>query len=242
MPPRQGTRRREPATATSGPAWPRYEGWLPTGSVRAWCPQRLRVAQVPAPARRTTSYLTLLAGALKRAGVEVVTPDVAELWRLGWARSVDLVHLHWLEFIAPSAPLGMAGLARTLIRHMRFVVLLGWLRFRGITLVWTVHNLGPHEPVRPRMESLLSLVVSRISHALVAHSAYARDRSTSDGAARSTWRSSRMATMSGGSPGRATRPELRGALTIPDDAYVFWPSAKCARTSASPTWSGPSGL
>jgi putative inorganic carbon (hco3(-)) transporter len=29
---RQRTRRREPATATSGPAWPRrYEGWLPTG-------------------------------------------------------------------------------------------------------------------------------------------------------------------------------------------------------------------
>ena len=104
------------------------------------------MAQVPPQRAGATSYLTLLAGALECAGVEVVTPDIAELWRLGWARSVDLVHLHWLEFIAPSAPGGIAGLARTVIRHVRLVTLLAWLRIRGISLVWTVHNLRPTSP------------------------------------------------------------------------------------------------
>ena len=180
------------------------------------------MAQVPPQRAGATSYLTLLAGALECAGVEVVTPDIAELWRLGWARSVDLVHLHWLEFIAPSAPGGIAGLARTVIRHVRLVTLLAWLRIRGIRLVWTVHNLRPHEPVWPRLESLLSLVVSRISHALVAHSAYARDR------IHERWgRALDVAVIPHGnyvgrfSPARATRGELRGELTIPADAFVF---------------------
>ena len=184
--------------------------------------QRLRVAQVPLQRAGATSYLTLLAGALERGGVEVITPDVAELWRLGWNRSVDVVHLHWLEFIAPSAPGGMAGQARTVIRHARLVALLAWLRIRGIALVWTVHNLHPHEPVRPRLESLLSLAVSRICHTLVAHSAYARDRITE------RWgRGVEVAVIPHGNylglftPTCATRDELREAMAIPGDAYVF---------------------
>jgi beta-1,4-mannosyltransferase len=183
---------------------------------------RLRVAQWPVQRAGASGYVTLLAGALERADVEIITPDARELWRLGWTRNIDVVHLHWLEFVAPSAPSGVAGLARTLIRHVRLMALLAWLRMRGIALVWTVHNLRPHEPTRPRLESLLSRVVSRICHVLVAHSAYARER------IQECWGASlEVAVIPLGNyiapfpAGQASRAELRATLGIPGDAYVF---------------------
>ena len=191
-------------------------------SGRGALPRTLRVAQLPPQRAGATSYLTLLSGALQDAGIEVTPRGVAELWRVGWTREVDVVHLHWLEFIAPSAPGGASALARTLVRHVRLIVLLAWLRMRGIRLVWTVHNLGPHEPVRPRLESVLSRAVSRICHALVAHSTYARERILerwgTDG---------EVAVIPHGNyaglfaPPPTTREELRGEWGIPQDAYVF---------------------
>jgi beta-1,4-mannosyltransferase len=185
-------------------------------------PRPLRVAQVPSQRAGATSYLTLLQTALENTGVRLVTAGIGDLWRLGWAREVDLVHLHWLEFIAPSAAGGGSELARTLLRHVRLIVLLAWLRLRGIKLVWTVHNLRPHEPVRPRLESLLSLAVSRICHTLVAHSAYARDRILQRWGGGLDVRVIPHGNYVGlfGSP-HATRAELRAARAIPDDAYVF---------------------
>lgn len=182
----------------------------------------MRVAQVARQRARATSYLTLLGSALTRAGVEVTMADTAALWQIGWQRDVDLVHLHWLEFIAPSAADGLRGLIRSLIRHGRLIALLVWLRARGIGLVWTVHNLGPHEPVRPRLESLLAFAVSRTCHTLVAHSAYARER------IQERWgRVVRVAVIPHGNyiglfaPARASREEIRRSLGIPDGAYVF---------------------
>lgn len=181
-----------------------------------------RVAQLPPQRGGATSYLTLLSRALQDAGIEVTPRRVADLWRVGWTREVDVVHLHWLEFIAPSAPGGPSALARTLVRHVRLIVLLAWLRMRGIRLVWTVHNLGPHEPVRPRLESVLSQAVSRICHALVAHSTYARERILE------RWGTgAEVAVIPHGNyvglfaPPPKTREELRGERGIPQDAYVF---------------------
>ncbi|HTX09593.1 MAG TPA: glycosyltransferase [Solirubrobacteraceae bacterium] len=185
-------------------------------------PQRsFLVAQLPAQSPGVTGYLTLLSLALTRAGVEVTSVDRAALWRLGWRRDVDLVHLHWLEFIAPSAPGGL-GLLRTMIRDARLIAALTWLRLRGIRLVWTVHNLEPHEPAHPRLEELLGMLVSRISHALVAHSAYARSR------IHERWGSAvKVAVIPHGNyigvfaRPKGTRADIRRSLGIPDDAYVF---------------------
>jgi beta-1,4-mannosyltransferase len=185
-------------------------------------PQRsLRVAQVPAQPPGVTSYLTLLSAALTRAAVEVTSADRAALWRLGWQREVDLVHLHWLEFIAPSAP-GSLGLLRTVIRDARLIAALAWLRLRGIRLVWTVHNLEPHEPVHPQLEALLGMLVSRVSHAVVAHSTYARRR------IHERWGTGvKVAVIPHGNyigvfaGPRGTRADIRRSLGIPDDAYVF---------------------
>jgi glycosyltransferase involved in cell wall biosynthesis len=89
-------------------------------------------------------------------------------------------------------------------------------------VVWTVHNLRPHEPVQPRLESLLGRVVSRVSDALVAHSAYAQTR------IQEVWgRGRNVVVIPHGNyvglfpPPPLDRTELRSKLGIPDDAYVF---------------------
>jgi beta-1,4-mannosyltransferase len=182
----------------------------------------LRVAQLPPQRPGPTSYLTLLAAALGRAGLQVTTATPADLWRIGWTRTADVVHLHWLEFIAPSAPGRAGGLVRTVIRHGRLLAALCWLRLRGVRLVWTVHNLRPHEPVQPRLESWLGLLVSRLSHGLVAHSAYARARIQEQWGRRLTVAVIPHANYIGlFPPARVSRAQCRRRLDIPDDAYVF---------------------
>lgn len=184
--------------------------------------QPVRVAQVPAQQAGATGYLTLLGAALRRAGVEVTAADARGLWRIGYRRNVDVVHLHWLEFIAPSVTGGPRGVMRTVIRQGRLVAALWWLRLRGIRLVWTVHNLSPHEPVHPRLESLLARAVSRTCHVLVAHSAYARERIHERWGGAVTVDVIPHGNYIGVfAPPRGTRRELRRSLQIPDDAYVY---------------------
>lgn len=180
----------------------------------------LRVAHVPRT-EAPTSYVALLTRALEAHGVRPV-PPTGSLWRIGRRRSADVVHLHWLEFIAPSDGRPVTGLVRTFVRQARLVVGIVWLRLRGIRVVWTVHNLAPHEPVRPRLECLLGRVVSRLADRVIAHSRYAGSR------IQARW-------------GRAApvvviphpnysdvfpadlrpRREIRRRMGLPEDAFVF---------------------
>jgi beta-1,4-mannosyltransferase len=87
------------------------------------------------------------------------------------AAEVDLVHLNWLEFLVRSGG-PLSGL-RAWRRALR--LLLGLRRARA-GVVWTVHNLVPHEPEHPRLERWLARRVARRADALVVHSRYAAER------------------------------------------------------------------
>ena len=135
-----------------------------------------RVTYLPAGSAGATSYIGLLRAALQAEGWETQLASGSDLWRIGRDRSCAVVHLHWLEFIASSDGHGGLGLLRTLWRQLRLLAGLIWLRVRGIGIVWTVHNLRPHEPVRPVLERYLSWAVLRLCDRAIAHSDYARTR------------------------------------------------------------------
>ena len=181
---------------------------------------RLRVLHVPRT-EAPTSYVALLSRALEAQGVRSA-PPADSLWRLGRGRSVDVVHLHWLEFVAPSDGRPVTGLLRTLVRQARLAGGIAWLRLRGIKVVWTVHNLAPHEPVRPRLERLLGRVVSRLADRVIAHSGYARSR------IQDRWgRATPVAVIphpnyTGVFPADdRPRAEIRRSMGLPEDAFVF---------------------
>ena len=122
----------------------------------------LRVMHLPA-SDASTSYVALLSTAVEPHGI-VPVRATDSLWRVGRARSADVVHLHWLEFIAPSDGRPVTGLFRTLVGHLWLAGEIGWLRLRGISVVWTVHNLAPHEPVRPHLERFGRVVTRLTDH------------------------------------------------------------------------------
>ena len=99
----------------------------------------LRVLQISKV--RMNPYVRLLQEALHELGiscsvVDGLSPRLARSWR----GTFDLLHLHWLELLYASPHLGRS--LRSLL-----AVLLGLLRAKagGCKLVYTVHNLRPHE-------------------------------------------------------------------------------------------------
>jgi hypothetical protein len=70
----------------------------------------------------------------------------------------DVVHVHWPEYLVRWRRLSL-----TLLDIVKIIVLLRVARMRGSALVWSGHNLEPHEMRRPRLWGRdCRLVVSQV--------------------------------------------------------------------------------
>lgn len=96
----------------------------------------LRIVAYPAFANRRRNPLNaLLYERLAGLGAEVVEFD---LWRGG--RSADVLHVHWPDLLLSGrVPLQARSRAGMFLARLR------QYKAAGAALVWTVHNLGPHE-------------------------------------------------------------------------------------------------
>lgn len=90
-------------------------------------------------------YLRSLAESLEHQGVRV------EDFRLDRAfkERYDVVHIHW-----PDLHLQACSSQRALAKHARLALLFVIFRWRKSRIVWTIHNLTPHER-HPRLGELL---------------------------------------------------------------------------------------
>ena len=59
----------------------------------------------------------------------------------------DIWHMHW-----PDDLLSMRDKRAALLRVVGLILLMAWMRLRGTRIVWTVHDLGPHESYHPVLE------------------------------------------------------------------------------------------
>lgn len=122
-------------------------------------------------------YQGLLGAALGRAGVEEVSgPRLTPLWATRVSRA-DAVHLHWIEFLV-FGDRGWPGLRSfySALRVLNVLAALIVLRLRGLPIVWTVHNLAPHESRHPRLEHLFAGAVAGLATTLHVHSEWAGKR------------------------------------------------------------------
>jgi glycosyltransferase involved in cell wall biosynthesis len=104
-------------------------------------------------------------------GVEV-RGTVTGRFLLPWVirQRADVLHLHWLnQFSDAKTPI------RALIKLASFITELLILRLLGVRIVFTAHNLIPHESKFPKIDLLCTAMVTRIAHATVAHGESARD-------------------------------------------------------------------
>lgn len=116
-------------------------------------------------------YQALLGRALRHRGVETDTgPRLSPLWAASVPRE-DGVHLHWLEYFLISRRGGRRlGLLFSSARTLRTLTALGVLRLRRVPVVWTIHNLAPHESRHRRLERAGFRLTARLASRLHVHS------------------------------------------------------------------------
>jgi beta-1,4-mannosyltransferase len=114
-------------------------------------------------------YQDALAAALESQGIKVLNvrqlEDISGDVILG-RRAIDVLHLHWL----PSFESSVVSLRRLMFFTLRLCL----LRKCGVRIVWTAHNLRPHECKHPRLDWLVAEIVIVLSHAIIVHSEAAR--------------------------------------------------------------------
>jgi beta-1,4-mannosyltransferase len=84
-------------------------------------------------------FIRLLVDSLVIQGVEVVNFS----WKTALFAKYDVMHIHWPEYLTSSS-----RNIFSIIKGLFAVLLIIRLRIRNIPLVWTVHNVKPHETSR----------------------------------------------------------------------------------------------
>ena len=107
---------------------------------------------------RSNQYGALLARSLARHGIVLKSGDYAfeTKWLEHCWPNFSVLHLNWLDrFYAK----GRSGNALT--EYTRFAETLIQAKRIGYRIVWTLHNLFPHERANPELDRLVNLLVAR---------------------------------------------------------------------------------
>jgi len=178
-------------------------------------------------------YARLLYSELERVGFETIGGGPLKLkWLLRSRRHVDILHFHWdpqQKYVQRPADRMTALLRR--LRGERlvpwwdvasFVTLLVAARTLRYSLVWTIHEIRPHESEHSRHDILASRALARLSDLLLAHDAATAERAREE----LGLPSAEIHVVPHGSyvgaypPGRA-RDDVRSELGVQPDAFVF---------------------
>jgi beta-1,4-mannosyltransferase len=118
-------------------------------------------------------YLSLLYTALRDEGVAVQPADLRP-WRLySGAQRFDVLHIHWPEHImvGPGSRFTHAARVRAAAIALRSSV--RSLSSRGVRIVWTAHNVRPHNPEALASQVNLYRWLAQDADAVIVHTHYA---------------------------------------------------------------------
>jgi len=168
---------------------------------------------------RANPYGALLARAVRELGVELVAGYPLEFtaaWLRAHRAEVDVLHFNWLHHFYHTP-----DLATQVARCSDFVSNLALARELGYKLVWTVHNLYPHETTCHALDHLVRLAMAQMATAVIVHCRHARAL-----VQQHFHRSENVFVIPHGNfiaayPNAVTRAEARQQLSIPADRFVF---------------------
>jgi beta-1,4-mannosyltransferase len=171
-------------------------------------------------------YLRLLYGHLAARGFEAVESPVFSLQWLWQARSsVGFLHFHWSESLYRygRGPVWLRPFLSR-VKLALFAARLTAARILGYRLVWTVHQVYPHEPVDRALDRRGARLLARASHLLIAHDHWTAERARSELSSRG--KKIAIAVVPHGSyigvyPEGRPRSEMRSELGLPQDSFVF---------------------
>jgi len=184
---------------------------LPTSCTVTWC-----------PVLNDNPYQALLEEALRSLGANTVAvprPTIRRALNAQFDR--DILHIHWLEHLVRSNNSPKLSRPLTLLKSAHLVLVLRLIRHRGVRIVWTVHNLVPHETRYRRLELWLSKHVARRASVVIAHSAHCARLVESTYGIQDVRVAYHPHFMDHYAPPIRTREEMRAELGVPEDVHTF---------------------
>ncbi|MHC4104537.1 MAG: glycosyltransferase, partial [Planctomycetota bacterium] len=115
-------------------------------------------------------FIRLLRAALENQGISIVETDQCNpIWLWQHRRAVCALHFHWIQSLYYNKTfLG------TVFGLLRFSLNLLSARIMKYRIVWTVHNLFPHQSEYERLDRLARRIMVFFSSAIVVHCDNAR--------------------------------------------------------------------
>jgi beta-1,4-mannosyltransferase len=133
------------------------------------------------------------------------------------------VHVHWPEYLVRPLRGSRIDAAFNAVRLLRLAAALAMCGLLGVRIVWTVHNLGPHEPHSSWAALRAYDVLAATADVFVVHSRAAARRVGSHyrRAGDRTLVIPHGHYLGAHPPARATRAEVRARYGIPQDAFLM---------------------
>ena len=183
--------------------------------------RRTAVACLP-PVLGENPYQRLLYEHLAPLGVELAPPArLRATWLWQARRVVAALHFHWPQPYYRASWRGHGEALLTLVRLPLFALRLAAARALGYRIVWTVHQVYPHESRSRLGDHLAAQLLARSANALIAH-----EQATARDIDRRLGRGDRVAIVPHGSyvgvyPQGRGRDAARAELGIDPAAFVF---------------------
>ena len=177
----------------------------------------IAVASIPNPEDCQNPYLRLLYKSQEEGLLRIVPcPGVRFRWLWRNARNIDILHIHWPSFLyeSPNARHRWKRLA-TVLAYFRLAKAL------GIKLVWTLHNVMPHQRMPGRIDVAARRALLGLVDHVVAHEPEAVEEARRCFRRRFSWSIVPHMSYRGAYPEGPGRDEARHALQLPQDARVY---------------------
>lgn len=128
------------------------------------------------PEFRNNPYQKALADSLSKAGIGVNLGGAFNpYYPLTILRSVkshfkpDILHIHWLHPFLLANSMG-----KTILKSSSFIIELILVRFLGINIVWTAHNISSHETDFRSLELFFTRLFMRLCTRIIVHTPSAK--------------------------------------------------------------------
>jgi beta-1,4-mannosyltransferase len=119
---------------------------------------------------RGNPYVRLLYAALRTHGIAVQQADLNPRRLYSQTTTYDVLHIHWPEHILVSPGANHTRMVSAALALRASVRL---LRARDVRIVWTAHNIRPHNPDAPRAQVSLYRWLASDADAVIVHTHYA---------------------------------------------------------------------
>ena len=170
---------------------------------------------------RTNPYGPSLAEAMEELGVEFEFSEQLDCrWLMERRKEIQILHLNWPSYEYKRAR-REDGLAVVFWLWLAFIGRLVFARLLGYRVVWTMHNLYPHNTRFRLLDVLCRRALCWLCNGIIVHCLHARDL-----AAQHFRRTKRVYVIPHGHfvgvyPNEISRQEARQRLGIPQASFVY---------------------